>query len=132
MANEDADFGLQFLKYFMLGGIDESLMTVYGSGVINKTSYSMANEWHVDGIKRFLKKNLDEFEKDPREFAYQCRLAAKNFYFAGHKKEAKYMLQQAWIIEGSKRSWFYWFIVNIGLYKPYYFIETKLIRMLKV
>lgn len=63
-ANEDADFGTEFFKHFKMGLIDEPLMTVYGSPIINNTSYSDYSDYHLDGLCRFwLKHRHPDYKK---------------------------------------------------------------------
>ena len=53
-ANEDADFGIRFFKEgFEMAIIHEPLMTVYGSPIINTTSYSDYSDYHLDGLAKF-------------------------------------------------------------------------------
>ena len=69
VGNEDADFGLRFLQKYKLGRIDKPLMTVYGSGIINKTSYSDYSNYHLSGLVRFWLKNNEFFnDEDSRYF----------------------------------------------------------------
>jgi glycosyltransferase involved in cell wall biosynthesis len=57
-ANEDADFGIQFFRAgFKMGLIDKPLMTVWGSAIFNKTSYSDYTDYHLDGLAKFWIKN---------------------------------------------------------------------------
>lgn len=53
-ANEDSAFGIVFFKEeFEMGLIDKNLMTVYGSAVVNNTSYSDYTDYHLDGLAKF-------------------------------------------------------------------------------
>lgn len=58
-ANEDADFGLEFFKYFSMTKLDKTLMTVYGSPIFNTTSYSDYTNYHLDGLAKFWLKHHD-------------------------------------------------------------------------
>lgn len=68
-ANEDADFGIQFFRAgFKMAMIDEPLMTVYGSPIINTTSYSDYTDYHLDGLAKFWLKNHEYKEYLGRMF----------------------------------------------------------------
>lgn len=97
MANEDADFGLRFLKKYKLGQINKPLMTVYGSAIINKSSYSDYSDRHLEGMLRFWLKNKDEFKKSPADYIYFQKMIGRMFLLAcGRPKWFKpmYWLEQ--------------------------------------
>lgn len=79
-ANDDADLGLRFLKRFKVGRIDKPLMTVYGSAIFNKTSYSDYSDYHLEGLIKFWLKNKDEFDEENGD--YYKRMLGRYFLIA--------------------------------------------------
>lgn len=69
LANEDADFGLRFLKRFKVGRIEEFLMRVQGSPIINTTSHTNYSDRHLAGMVNFWLKCKDDLpSKDRRHY----------------------------------------------------------------
>lgn len=79
-ANEDADFGIRLAKKYSRTVIKKPLCVVYDTE--NSLSFPDARE--LEGIKRFLNKNLKEYD-DPNELRYLYRLAGRKFYRGGFK-----------------------------------------------
>jgi len=130
-ANEDSDFGLHFLKHFKLGGINKLLMTVYGSEIINKSSYSDYTDYHMDGVHKFVQKNWFEFMKVPKELGYIARMAGRIFYLGGRQHLAIVYMKGAKVYDPSFRNWLYWLTVKLRIFKPFYVTEQKIIRHLR-
>ena len=103
MANEDADFGLRFLKKYKVGRIDKPLMKVYASAIFNRTSYSDYSDSHLEGLMRFWLKNQNEFDEINKRY-YQ-------------KMVGRYFLLAA-----GRPKWF----------KPMYWLEEKIKRYLRI
>ena len=98
-ANEDADFGLHFLKKYKVGRIDKPLMTVWGSAIINRSSFSDYTDYHLEGLVKFWLKNRNDLpEKD-------------NHYY-------KRMIGRMFILSTDRPRWF----------RPIYWLEQKIKR----
>ena len=98
-ANEDADFGLRFLKKYKVGRIDKPLMKVYGSAIFNKTSYSDYSDSHLVGLIKFWLKNKNEFDEENKRY-YQKMIGRYFLLAAGRPKWFKLMY---WLEEKLKR-----------------------------
>ena len=132
MANEDADFGLRFLKKYKLGQIDEPLMTVYGSNIINTTSYSDYSDRHLKGLEQFLNKNLKELRRNPVEGSYFCRMVGRMFYLRGFKNIAIGHLNNGFLVNKTLRNWLHWKMAQLGAYRQFYWLEQKLARYKRI
>lgn len=90
MANEDTDFGIQFLKVFRYGQIHEPLQTAYDTDD-PKSSHSYPSPIKLSGWEYFLNKNLETYN-NPNELRYIYRLVGRSFYWGGFKlKGLRYM-----------------------------------------
>lgn len=103
-ANEDVDFGLRFLKKFKVGKIDKPLMTVYGSAIFNKTSYSNYSDEHLEGLCKFWLKNQNEFDKENKRY-YQ-KMVGRYFLIASGKM--KWFRLGYWLEQKLKRYYQIW------------------------
>ena len=83
-ANEDADFGIRFFKFFTAKVIDLPLAIAFDMDD-PKQSLSFPNERELKGIEFFLKKNLHEYENESDELRYLYRLAGRKFYRGGFR-----------------------------------------------
>ncbi len=99
MANEDADFGLRFLKKYKVGRIDKPLMKSYASAIFNKTSYSDYSDFHLEGLVRFWLKNQNEFDEINKRY-YQKMIGRYFLLAAGRPKWFKPLY---WLEEKIKR-----------------------------
>jgi len=130
-ANEDADLGIRFCKVYNIGRIDEPLMTVYGSAAINKTSYSDYSEFHLDGMDVFIEKHLDTLLEHPKELAHVFRQAGRMNYLGGKREKALDYFWRAEFAQPSLRNWLHLTLAKLGIYKPFFILETKIIRYFK-
>ena len=88
LANEDADFGLQFTKAgLFFTTIDKPLSIAFDQEGDPKLSMSYPSKRILDGIQYFLDKNLPEYAGYPNELRYIYRLAGRRFYLGGQKKK---------------------------------------------
>ena len=87
LANEDADFGLQFTKAgLFFNTIDKPLSIAFDQEGDPKLSMSYPSKRILDGIQYFLDKNLPEYAGYPNELRYIYRLAGRRFYLGGQKR----------------------------------------------
>lgn len=100
MANDDADLGLRFLKRFKVGSLDEPLMTVYASAVVNKTSNTDYSDVHLAGLAKFWLK--DRLELPSEDYRHYRRYIGRMFLLASGQRWYRW----GYIIEQKiKRYW---------------------------
>ena len=102
-ANEDADFGLRFLKKYKVGRIGKPFMKSYASAIFNKTSYSDYSDFHLEGLLKFWLKNKSKFDEVNKRY-YQKMIGRYFLLAAGCPK---------------------WF-------KPLYWLEEKIKRYIRI
>ena len=130
--DEDADFGLHFLKQYELGRLDKMLLLKYGHAIINKTSYSRPTEWRLNGLTTFLKKDLAEFKKNKREYEYICRMAGRTYCMGGWHKFGIPLLWNTLKTRKTIRNILNFFAAITYTFPLYYFIETKISRLIRI
>jgi len=80
--DEDADLGIQFMKYFKYGIVAQVLQTAYALKEQDATANTYPTERRLRGLNNFLAKNLHVYKGDERR--YILRLAGRNYLRAGH------------------------------------------------
>ena len=84
-ANDDTDFGIQYLKKYSYLAIDSPLGIAFDIED-EKKSLSFPDAREIAGMRLFLKKNEHEYT-DPNEKRYLYRLMGRKLYRGGHKRE---------------------------------------------
>jgi len=130
--DEDADFGLQFFKHFQLVVIDKPLMKKYGHPINNVFSYSHPNKWRLEGLEKFLAKDLWEFKRYPKEYEYMCRWAGRTFCMGKWYHKGLPLLQEALNTKKSIRNLLNYIMALLRIYPFYYYCEAKLSRYLRI
>lgn len=131
-SQDDADLGIRFRKKYKIGALDKPLMTVYGSPIINTTSYSNYSDYHLKGLKQFWEEWHDEFANDPKEYSALTRYIGRMLYLAGRMIDAIRFFDSGRRLDNTFRNWLYLNTARLGFFKQFYIIEQKLLRYWRV
>lgn len=119
--DEDADFGIQFFKHFDSRPLNEPLTIAYAEG----DGVSFPSEKRLRSLDRFIEKNIEFYNMaGPKDLSFLYRFAARNYYLAGHKKQANNLFWLAFKAYPNRRTLTHW-LVSLINYKAYY----QLMRM---
>lgn len=99
-ADEDADLGIQFHKYFKVIPINKPLEVAYDS-TKPEDSVCFPTERRLQGLERYIKKNIGEYT-DKNELRFLYRLAGRNFYRGGYRLKG---LKYFWLSFLARKNW---------------------------
>ena len=119
--DDDADFGIQFYKYFSSTPVDKPLQTANAKGM----SVTFASKNRIESLRKFVAKNWKEYEKaGPKDLSFLYRFTARNLYQAGLKREAIQYFKRAFLVYKNRRTLIH-YLVSFISYGAYY----KLMRL---
>jgi glycosyltransferase involved in cell wall biosynthesis len=137
-ADEDADFGIQFFKYYKAYAIDEPLTIAYTYllSPSSSPSISLPTKERLNSLDRFLRKNLSIYkQKGTREeLAFIYRFAGSKFCLGKQMKKGGALLLKSFLTKPSLRTFLNLIAAFLGwrVYSFYHLkIERNLIRLIR-
>ena len=132
-ANEDADFGIRFLKQFKAKMLNQPLTIAYDEFGDPKKSLSFPNARELDGMQKFYNKNRKEYEGHPEEMWHLYKLMGRKFYRGGHRLRGIRYFGQGLIRYPKFRSFLHFFFILFGwtVYDFYMSLEERVAHKLR-
>ena len=121
--DEDADFGIQFVKRFSYKIIPDVLQTAYALSEQDATANTYPTRRRLQGLRNFLDKNLHEYI-EPQERRYILRLAGRNYLRAGRYLTGVRYFWLSLMAQKNLKTFWHFFYAFFG-WKTYDWYMTK-------